>query len=395
MDNALIPVVKGKPPFDSARLDSLMEQAGFDVLLASSRHNLRYMLGGYTFFFFDSFEAFGTSRYFPILLYFRGRPEDTVYVGNGMESFEVELGKFWMAEVSARSWGIQDAVAVAANYIKERQPGIKVLGVEPPFLPYDAANGLRELLPQVHLHDAQRSLELLRAIKSPRELDLIEKASGRVVDSMVAVMTSHGPGATKRQLVDALIAEETQRGLGFEYCLVTAGKSMNRAPSDYVIQKGDIVSLDSGGECGGYIGDLCRMCVMGEPDAQLQDLLAEVDAIQMAARSAIKRGNPGGDIYAAATKQIAISPHAKLVDFVAHGLGLVTHETPRLAPPGVFPYDAADAGAPLQAGMVISVETAIKHPQIGFIKLEDTIAIEASGARAYGDWGRGWTRGKA
>jgi Xaa-Pro aminopeptidase len=42
--------------------------------------------------------------------------------------------------------------------------------------------------------------------------------------------------------------------------------------------------------------------------------------------------------------------------------------------------------------MVISIETAIKHPRRGFIKLEDTIAVTATGFEAYGDFGRGWNR---
>ena len=70
-----------------------------------------------------------------------------------------------------------------------------------------------------------------------------------------------------------------------------------------------MLSLDSGGNYGGYIGDLCRMGILGEPDAELDDLLAEVDAIQQATRKPIRAGAPGGDVYAAAEAVIARSPH--------------------------------------------------------------------------------------
>lgn len=33
-------------PFDTARADRLMEEAGIDVLLATSKHNTGYPLGG-------------------------------------------------------------------------------------------------------------------------------------------------------------------------------------------------------------------------------------------------------------------------------------------------------------------------------------------------------------
>ena len=34
-------------PFDTDRLDRLMEDAGIDVLLATSKHNVQYLLGGH------------------------------------------------------------------------------------------------------------------------------------------------------------------------------------------------------------------------------------------------------------------------------------------------------------------------------------------------------------
>ena len=40
-------------PFDTARLDALLEDEGIDVLVATSKHNVQYLLGGYRFFFFD------------------------------------------------------------------------------------------------------------------------------------------------------------------------------------------------------------------------------------------------------------------------------------------------------------------------------------------------------
>jgi Xaa-Pro aminopeptidase len=70
-------------------------------------------------------------------------------------------------------------------------------------------------------------------------------------------------------------------------------------------------------------------------------------------------------------------------------MGLVTHEAPRLT------YTRQDMDAPLEAGMILSIETTLHHPKRGFIKLEDTIAVTKNGWEAYGDRGRGWNRGRA
>lgn len=378
----------GSIPFDHHRLDALMAAYGLDALLVCSRHNLKYLLGGYSFFFFDRFEAFGVSRHFPVLLYFQGRPDDTIYIGNGMEGFV--RGKLWVGEAHTKTWAINDAMKIALARLAE-QPGLTTLGVEPHFLPMVAADMLAAL-PGVRVVDGQRPLELLRAIKTPEHLAHVKKASDDVVDAMLAVMKTHGVGNTKAEFVAALAREEEARGLGFEYCLITAGTSLNRAPDVTVVREGDIMSIDSGGQYNGYIGDLCRMAIAGDPDQELVDLLAEIDAIQTAARAQIAEGAPGHLIYDAALRQIAASPNAALVDFTAHGVGTVTHETPRLDPHGVFAYEPTDASQPQQQGMVFSVETAIKHPRRGFIKLEDTIALTAAGPVAYGDYGRGWNR---
>ena len=138
-----------------------------------------------------------------------------------------------------------------------------------------AAQALRDAFGG-ELKDALFVLERLRSIKTPDELKKLKYASEAVIESMKAVIANHGPGSTKAELVEALRREETNRGLTFEYCLITAGTSLNRAPSEQVWGKGDILSLDSGGNYHGYIGDLCRMAIHGEPDAELEDMLAEI-----------------------------------------------------------------------------------------------------------------------
>jgi Xaa-Pro aminopeptidase len=382
------------PRFDSARLDALLDEAGMDAVVISSKHNIQYLFGGYRFFFFDHFDAIGVSRYLPILIYVKGRPDQSTYIGHGMEAYEKELGKFWTPAFQTSSTSF-DSARLAADHLAKLAPKLKRVGVERAFLPADAAELMARELPGVTFLEAHMPLERLRARKTREELDLLRLASELVVDSMLAVIASHGPGATKAELVEALRREEVNRGLTFEYCLITAGTSLNRAPSDQVWGPGDILSLDSGGNYKGYIGDLCRMAIQGEPDSELEALLGEVDEIQMAARTPIRPGAKGGEIYASAGEVLKRSSRANSIEFVAHGMGLISHEAPRLTSHGPIPYPAHDADLPLESGMVISIETTIADPRRGFIKLEDTVAVTDQGWEAFGDRGRGWNRADA
>ena len=215
---------------------------------------------------------------------------------------------------------------------------------------------------------------------------------------MRQVMAAYKRGAkaeaerlTKQQ--EELRQQETSRGLHFDYCLLTLGASHNRASSSQEWRPGEVLSIDSGGNYRGYIGDLCRMGVLGDPDAELQDLLAEVESVQQAAFAEVRAGAAGGAMITAAEAVLKAGPSAAFNDFFAHGMGLISHEVPFLMTNHPVAYDGVDAARPLEAGMVLSVETTMLHPRRGFIKLEDTLAVTDAGYELFGSEGRGWNRG--
>ena len=379
-------------PFDTALLDRLMDEAGIDVLVATSKHNVQYLLGGHRAFFFESMDAMGLSRYLPVFVYQKGAPQKAGFFGHRMEGFQNEVKPFWVSEVNTKSSGAVDVMEKAVDYLRRLAPSAKRIGIETAFIPLNSAAVLRKAFPNAETVDALFVLERLRARKTPQELEMLKIASDAVIDSMEAVFKNFGPGATKNELTEALRREETQRGLTFDYCLIAAGSSLNRAPSDQRWEKGDVLSIDSGGNYHGYIGDVARMGVAGEPDAELVDLLAEVEAIEQASMKPIRSGVLGSEIYAAADAVLHKSKLHNHIHFLAHGMGLVSHEAPRLTNSGPVPYDAYDATRPLETGMVVSVETTLQHPRRGFIKLEDTVIVQPNGFEVYGDRIRGWNR---
>jgi Xaa-Pro aminopeptidase len=281
----------------------------------------------------------------------------------------------------------------AVAHIRKLGDGIRRIGVESAFLPADAEGVLRRELSNCEIVDAVFPLERLRARKTPEEIGLLRQASERVVDTMLATLRQIKPGMAKHEIAETLRREEVSRGLVFDYLLHTVGTSLNRAPgSDQRIQAGDILSLDSGGNYKGYIGDLCRMGILGEPDSELEDLLGFVEEVQQATRSPVRPGARGGDIIDLGERMVRESAHARYTHYMAHGMGLVSHEAPRLMNLPRLSYAAYDADRPLEAGMVISIETTMQHPTRGFIKLEDTVLVTDTGYEGLGDGGRGWNR---
>lgn len=378
-------------PFNSEHLDAIMERAGVDLILASTKFNVQYLLGGYRFFFFENMDAIGLSRYLPLLGYVRADLQASFYIGAGNEDWGTDVWDFWIPDIQNQSWTSVHSAELAVKAISSRGLMNSTIAVESSFIPADTMDTLRSKLPGARFVNAQLILEELRAVKSAAELELVSIASTLIIDSFQATFAQVHPGMSKGQINEVLRQEQTRRGMVYEYALVACGADFNRAPTpNRIWNSGESLSLDSGGVYKGYIGDLARMGISGEPNVLQVELMKELEVIQQAARVPVRNGTEGRQIFAHALAARAESAHAADIKFVAHAMGLISHEAPRLTSTGPIPYPADHAGRSLESGMVLSIESWTEHREAGFIKLEDTLIVTDEGWVAPGDVARGW-----
>jgi len=126
--------------------------------------------------------------------------------------------------------------------------------------------------------DNTEILEELRAAKTPDELEQMRKAADSIVDSMAATFHWLQEGMTETRDRRAFAAG-AGRPDGLELRVhfdryrpnVLAG-----GPSSRKVKKGEIISLDTGGQWHGYLADMARMGVLGEPTHLMKELLDEV-----------------------------------------------------------------------------------------------------------------------
>src|SRR6185503_17038825 len=149
-------------PFDAKRLNRLMDEAGIDVLLATSKHNVQYLLGGHRSIFFDYMDAIGVSRYLPIVVYPKGRPDKAAYFGHRLEGFQKEIKPFWTPEAQTNSSGALDTMKRATDYLQSAGFPAKHIGIETTFMPMDAGGALRAAMGGAEVKDALAMLERLR-----------------------------------------------------------------------------------------------------------------------------------------------------------------------------------------------------------------------------------------
>ena len=273
-----------------------MDDAGIDVLIATSKHNVQYLLGGHRSIFFDYMDAMGISRYLPVLVYPKGRRRRRPISATGSRASRRRTAVLDAREPHqlrrARSTPCRRRSSMCASRASSRASASSWRSCRS--MP---AAALRSALPRQR--DRGRAVRAGAAARdqAPEELALLRKASEHVIESMLAVIAKPRSGHDQ-----AGAGRGAAQGGGQSRPDLRVLPDHGRhQPQPRAVRaalgEGDILSLDSGGNYHGYIGDLCRMAILGEPDAELEDLLGEIEAIQRAAMKPIKAGAMGsGDL---------------------------------------------------------------------------------------------------
>ncbi len=368
-------------PFDAKKLNGLMEEAGLSLVLASTRHNVRYLTGGYYFHFYERFTRIGTSQYLSFVGLPHRRLEEAFYVGSPDEKGQIEVEGLWILNRRAASRGTVSAAKAAAGTIRKLGLGEATIGVELPFLPADAFLVLQRALPRAGFQDATPVLDSLRAVKTAAELAHLRTVYDRTAEAIQASFAAGTPGITTAAVAERVRQEMATRRLTFLWAFTCAGPGTLRAPSQAQWERGRVLQIDAGGEDGDYLADICRMGCLGEPSPLARDLHAACLAVQDLVRKQVRAGFPCQELLLEGDRAIRGHRFGPYGRFVAHGIGMVSHEQPEITPTNA---------SPLEAGMVLSIETEFIHPDVGHVKIEDAVAVTDSGCEGLGDLGREW-----
>src|SRR5260370_36746275 len=95
------------------RTNECRARAGVDVLLATSKHNVQYLLGAERAIFFDYMDAIGVSRYLPILIYPKGRPDKAAFIGHRLATHQRDVAPLCVPDARTAASGSPDALALA------------------------------------------------------------------------------------------------------------------------------------------------------------------------------------------------------------------------------------------------------------------------------------------
>ena len=253
--------------------------------------------------------------------------------------------------------------------------GVKTLAVESDFLSYDDHEALRKHLPFLELVSLGGIPEELRLIKDESEVESISRAADIASRAFVNILERIHPGMTEKQV--QIMLDYEMLSLGSEanaFDTIAAaganGSLCHAIPSDYIIQSGDLLTLDFGAKVNGYCSDMTRTVAFGKVSDELRGIYDLVYDAHMAALEAVKPGAICCEVDAIARRMIDARYPGAFGHGLGHGVGLFIHEQPRLA---------LGVQTELRPGHVITVEPGVYIPGLGGCRIEDTAIVTADG----------------
>ncbi len=371
-------------PFAAARLTAFMENAGVDLILASSRHNIRYLTGGYYYplYMWDGHTK--RTQHLSFLGIPRGSVDDSFFIGRPGEKEIMKEADVWVEPCfEARVIGSLSTVERAVDVLKARHLDSGRVAVELSTLPADAFNLLRRELPQIEFVEAANLFDPLRAVKSPKELQLMRDGTAKLLEAVTHTLSNGLDGETTLEVAEQVKAQSAVRGLHSLYALVCAGPSYFRAPSrKRTWNAGRPLHIDSGALTDGYVVEVCRMGCLGRPAGLVDDLFRACRELESTVLAEMRPGVEAKTLHAHASEFLSKNRFGDYGKFIAHGIGMVHHEDPVISP---------ESSQLLAAGMVVSVEMEFRHPEAGHIKIEDMVVVTNDGSEVISPGGDSWS----
>jgi len=258
----------------------------------------------------------------------------------------------------------------------------KNLGFEEDFLIWglhrQLTKQLKKLSPPVRLTPLNGLVDRMREIKDGSEIRKMQASAHLMSDILGEVIGGLKPGRTEMEVaweIEGLAREAGAEDLAFPSIVASGPNSAlpHAVPTNRKLRPREPIIMDVGIKKDGYCCDMTRTIFLGSPTPRFKKIYQIVREAQLSALQAIMPGIESTRPDAIARN---IIKDAGFGDYfghsLGHGVGLATHERPRLGP---------EKSVKLAKGMVVTVEPGIYLPGKGGVRLEEMVVIEKNGPK--------------
>ena len=262
------------------------------------------------------------------------------------------------------------------------QMGTKILAFEEDYLTWGLHGRLvekfKELSPLVNLVPISGLVEKMREVKDDLEIEVLATSAELIAAVLDEVISGLRTGITEKAVakqIEDLALEAGAEDLAFPSIVASGPNSAlpHAVPTNREIRPKEPIIIDVGVRLGGYCSDMTRTVFLGKPMPDFRKIYRTVRQAQLAALKEIRPGVDTDYPDSIARQVIRDAGFGKYFGHaLGHGVGLATHERPRLGP---------RKPEKLKKGMVVTVEPGIYIPGRGGVRLEEMVVINKDGPR--------------
>ena len=265
--------------------------------------------------------------------------------------------------------------------------GVTFSGGQGDWSPYPLRAVFDELLAGVDVRSADHILVQLTLKKTPFDLEMIRQASRLMSVGLNAAFEAAGEGVA-----------EYEPYLSFQRAVLEGGADAplfhyvsGSGPSAHIalrplaatgrrFRRGDLFLIDAGISLQGYYADVTRTAAIGELSDEGYRLWQATQEVVREMVDILKPGTRAGDLATVLFEGIKKRGYSKSHPLIGHGIGHFVNE-----PPFVMPWQDFI----LEEDMVINLEPAIYHDDVGGVRIEDPYLVTSAGAERLTDHDQG------
>lgn len=159
--------------------------------------------------------------------------------------------------------------AALAGVIQKMQLATSRVGFDQAWLGARRWADLLSLLPEVKVIDCTDRLDLIRAIKTPAEVECLRRAAALLDQAFLDVFPTVRPGQTERQVNARICARALELGADSVHGILQSSSNpvLYGGESELRLQVGDVVRTDYVTYLNGHSANLSRLLHVGNPSS--------------------------------------------------------------------------------------------------------------------------------
>jgi Xaa-Pro aminopeptidase len=253
---------------------------------------------------------------------------------------------------------------------------IRNIGFESTHLSVFLFEKLKDLFPSYRWVPLTNEFLIMRRVKDEAEIEIIRNSVKAADQAFRDLLPLIQPGMTEKQVqieLDYLMSKYGNEGPAFG-TIVAADKRAalpHAVPTDNTVKQDHFLLIDFGIKFEGYMSDMTRTIVVGNPP---EELLEIYQLVMLALEKSIEAVRPGVTANELDLVARNVFEEAGLEKYslrgLGHGVGLQIHENPRIV---------LNGEEVLEKGMIFTIEPGLYIPDRVGVRIEDIVLVTDDG----------------